>query len=339
MRLRQKTEQKPVFGFKQIARLKPIAAELLSLPLTRMQSVLFDMLDGPEIWEKTLTRCKEQYRVGTRGAFITLMKEVRDAGHLASGNTGVRGPVIRIAKLLELEEPTRRNKVDVTFTIEPVGVRAHKSSHLVPLSSDRLLSLPKSEKAVGEIVSWLSEQQAWQIDTLYNIYRKIGSFQRAFLSTLNPMDLRPLPLSRIDSEVKLGLHETTYWRLLKGRSVDIDFEGEDTWLPVEYLIPTERTLERYRRIRNINQVFLKEFGDKCSYSDAKIAAKSSTNKRTVNKYRTDANIPSKEERQEAYTSGRDSLFRVYAEIEGYVPYHYLLGSEQRTTAAKNVIHR
>jgi len=335
VRLRQKTRQNPVLGFKQIARLKPAAAELLSIPLTRMRSVLFSMLDKPEIWEQALTECKEQYRVGTKHAFMTLMKEVRDTDHLAAGNTGVRVSVIQISRLLELEEPTRRHKADVTFhpyefRVDPkqsLHFRTDKSEHLIPLPSDRLLSLPKSSSSVWEIVSWLSGQQEWQIDNLYDIYRKIGWFQRVFLSTLNPMDLRPLPLARIDSEVKLGFHETTYYRLLKGRSVGIHCEGEDTWLPVEYLTPTELTFERYRRIRNINQVFLTEFRDKCSYSDTKIAEKSSTSRRTVNKYRADSDIPSKEERQEAYTSGRDSSFRLYAEIEAYVPHHYLLGSE------------
>ena len=133
------------------------------------------------------------------------------------------------------------------------------------------------------------------------------------------MELVELPVSGLPAKLNLPYNSSTYFRLLRNRSIKISSSNGIGMLPVFYLLPTRDQVLRYQWVPKINSILDEEFGSKHSYSDAYISERvGGVSRRAIATYRDLASVPPHGARKKAYNSGLKEPYKIATPIEAYI---------------------
>ena len=200
---------------------------------------------------------------------------------------------------------------DVTYLTDSRNVTTVPSSQLRVHNPQ-----PVTHGTLG-FYRWLLWQQQWRIRTLMNLYELIGYHQQAFLFSLEPSKLRPLPITQVGSTVGLPYSDSTYYRLIRSRTVMVQASDREKILRVPVLLITAGAIKRYFDARSLNAILRAEFDSGKALSDAKLADRTGLNRRTIAKYRCEASVPAHGDRTEKYQGNSPRLFQIHTGLEAY----------------------
>jgi|SRR5262245_20984615 len=117
-------------------------------------------------------------------------------------------------------------------------------------------------------------------------------------------------------KLDLPYNASTYFRLVKNRSVKVTLPHVTRLFPILFLLPTREEIHTYYWIPTFNMVMRNELKSRTAASDEDLSILvRGVARRTIAKYRDLANIPDHWGRQEAYNKGRDTSYRIPLEIE------------------------
>ncbi len=178
---------------------------------------------------------------------------------------------------------------------------------------------------LGAFHNWLREQREWLGETLRSTYEFVAAEQQAFIETLNPFLLVPMPLESVSRFSQLGYSPSTYSRVLGRRTVEIISSGSSIVLPARFLVSTAATLRQYAGAYWVNGALKHEVGLRSALSDEGIAQWIRQRngpllaRRTIARYRGEAEIPPQSERDEAFRTGRNEAFAIHFDWEPWLP--------------------
>jgi hypothetical protein len=294
---------------------------LLEVPTSTIDAILEVIVKNPEV---VLGKLDEQSHRGTGNPlFYSIVAKNLVSKSARNTSLGSRSSTGRNESLGELfESRVDSSKLalpDITYVVRGYGDFAIVPSQHFRSSSLglQLLQLPGKARSFA---LWLVGQKNWAIKTSTECYANLGKKQAAFLFSLMPSDLVELSRSNLSEALGLPHHASTYYRLLRNRTVAIDSHNGMITLPVRYLLPRREEVIAYGLLPQLNEVLKEEAITKEALSDqmiSKIVRRIS--RRTIAKYRDLASMPTSSVRQRAYGSGKKEPFRFSAAIEAYLP--------------------
>lgn len=295
---------------------------MLGAPILAIDKTIEAVLSNPSIVEGNLKT--EKGHGGSHPLlYISAVKNISEG--IAATNIGVvqsrraTGGKLHFGDVLEAKIDDKTMALpDVTYHVRGYGdFSILPAEHFQPSKLE--LKLYQLTTEVKQFVMWLNSQRNWIVKTLEECYLQIGKRQAGFLLKLDPSELVPLPLSNIDYLQELPHHPSTYYRLLKNRSVGIDSPSGKSTLPVFYLLPNINQVVLYSILPNLNDMLRNEFESGIALSDEKVSKKiGKISRRAITKYRILVGIPSSAERQKLYDRGVEEPFRICTSIEPYL---------------------
>src|SRR5262245_4996600 len=201
---------------------------LLEVPVLLLEQTLQKLLQDPAAFESKLSQMA-RYGVDKSGTFLhdnwlsyaNLFRELNGSQISSLSATMTSGMGIIGESLQQVRNPNSLLfEPDITYQVWGFGnFSMIPAAHFKPATPNLLLlQLPK--KIIG-FARWLIGQKNWIIKTLSDCYFRIGKTQAAFLLDLQPHHLTELPVSKIKDKLDLPYNASTYFRLLKNRSVKV----------------------------------------------------------------------------------------------------------------------
>jgi hypothetical protein len=297
-----------------------LSPSLLEIPTSTIDQILEIIVKDPEV---VLGKLNEQSKGGTGNPLFysivaksLVSKGARDESLGSRSSTGGDEP---FGDLFEAKVDSSKMALpDITYLVRGYGDFAIVPSHHFRPSSLGLELLQLAGK-VRSFALWLVGQKNWAIKTSFECYAKLGKKQAAFLFSLVPSELVELNKSNLSEALGLPHHASTYYRLLRNRTVAIDSHSGMVTLPVRYLLPRREEVMAYALLPQLNEVMKEEAITKEALSDQMISkVVRCISRRTVAKYRDLASIPTSSVRQREYNSGKKESFKFSTAIEAYL---------------------
>ncbi len=296
--------------------------ELLNIPISGIETVLRKVLDDPSLVESRLDQPTSGKGSDASHHYSCLTISLLDKGEIESSGVEPSGVVM---SGLEAEiDKEALGQPDITYVVRGYGdFSIEPLDHFKPIPmGGRLLQLPPRAQSYA---GWLVNRKNWMVKTAEEGYRRIGKKQAGFLLRLNPSELLELIKTNLSEELDLPYSYSTYYRLLKNRSVQINSPNGDAILPISLLMPTRDQVITYQRLPSLNELMEQEFRSELALGDGSLVRILRMNfncvvpRRTFTKYRELADIPDRRVRQSGYNSGMDKPFRFATLIESYLP--------------------
>jgi hypothetical protein len=301
-----------------------IGQTLLGVPVLVVERMLQKLLQDPAAIEAKISQLASES--GNKSSvvnyenpffYVRLFRAINGDQRLSGTVVGTRTSSDH-GILNQVEKDCPVTVPDVTFEVTGFGVFSiTPAEHFKPSSPELLLlQVPKS---VAGFAQWLISQKNWILKTLGDCYFRIGKAQAAFLLSLHPDHLRELSISSVANALGLPHHSSTYFRLLKNRSVRVSAPHVARTIPINFLLPNKEQIAMYYWVPTFDRVMRDELAARTALSDEDLSVLiKHVARRTVAKYRELANIPSRPGRQEAYNKGRGKPYRISLEIERFL---------------------
>ncbi|MBS3096802.1 hypothetical protein J4480_05165 [Candidatus Woesearchaeota archaeon] len=296
---------------------------MFEIPILVIDRTIDVILNNPEIVEGRL-KTEKGSGGGNPLFYCGVIKEI--SGGIATANTRItqgrktEGVKLHFGDVLEAKVDDKTMALpDITYHVRGYGdFSMLPAEHFKPSKME--LRQYQLTSDVKRLVVWLLGQRNWIVKTLEDCYLQIGKRQAGFLLKLDPSELIPLPRSNIGYLEQLPYHHSTYYRLLKNRSVCIDSQNGKVTLPVFYLLPNLDQVALYNILPSLNNVLRSEIKSGIALSDEELSKKlGKISRRAVTKYRDLAGIPPSGKRQKMYDEGVKESFRIPTSIEQYLP--------------------
>ncbi|MEZ5318408.1 MAG: hypothetical protein R2752_13490 [Vicinamibacterales bacterium] len=276
---------------------------LLSVPVLAVDDLIDDLLaKEPELLEALAT---SRERSGT--ASFSLQAAIRPTPVSSVAGRGT-GPILE-AGLLEAVGGRPCHAPDVQIVAGRGRTEATVSPYPHCLPRDVKIPADLSGRPRNVLREAIALRN-WLARALLEVYTAVAQVQSEFLSSLDVLRLNPAPIAEL---LRLGLphSESTYSRMLQGRTVEVAREDGAVVIPVRVLMPPRTQVVRFRNIHLLNRQLVDERRMRTALSDRVLADRAGTlARRTVAKMRSEADppVPDRLGRQRLYDEGREGLF-------------------------------
>lgn len=282
-------------------------ANFLNVPDEVVSVVANAISHNPDIVEKVLQERKQNSKnQDVSGKVRTLYSSISDPKNQESrhGEGIILSPDLRT-----IQGSLGNYNLMITPDVTYVGKRNEKpeiifSDHLRGSLGLHLLQLDHGlYPETARLLFHLKRYDQWKRGKLVEAYVAFGDSQREFFENFNP--LKHSLFVQDDLAKKINLSGSTVSRILNNRLVEArNLSSEQRIMYAKDLFFTKSDLIRYNALPDLNQVFLEEFKMKKAFSDEEISMRvNKLARRTITKYRKEANIPGARERKELYQSG------------------------------------
>lgn len=299
-----------------------LGVTLLEVPITAIERALEDIIEDPNSVEERLRTLSKSGGGHSSSPYTFLVKDIVTSQRSQSVQDEIEQPPIFAGTVVEAGVDKKRvPQPDITYIVRGYGeFSITPAEHFQPSVLEmRLVQFPSKTK---QFARWLISQKNWMVKSITECYQKIGKRQAGFLLSLDPKDLNALQMSRLSESLELPYTYSTYYRLLRNRSIKIESPNGVVILPVVYLMPRAEQVVIYNLAPILNKLFEDEFREKRALSDFKMLRnldKRIIARRTIAKYRELAGIPNAGERQRAYNAVRTEPYKISTPIEAYLP--------------------
>lgn len=315
-------------GLKQLLLLRQqlmLNAQLMKLPPLALDSLIADIAENPEEYEKNLMSKKETIHEAGKETnsnvrcFFDFYKNFystkKAEGGVITSITPEIIPEDRLSKF-NIEEIVIDGIYKMGSQDKPKFIA---SKPLNSFPKMQLLQIPKEYKNTKILFNDLIRKRDWIIRNLTEVYSYLGECQREFIYSLNPEKFNRCSYEDLASRLNLKDSSTTY-RLIKNRNIAIKNKGKDYIFPTRLLIVNYNNFKLHQIVGKINSMFAKELKEHCAMPDGEISCLIKRNykidipRRTIASYRKKAGIPNYAERQLSYDSKEQKAFVILTEV-------------------------
>ncbi len=282
-------------------------ANLLSVPDEVLDVVAGTVLYNPDSIENFLQdKRKEKNKEDVSDKVQSLYSSLSACDvNKDKKNTGIIiSPDMRV-----LEGNLKVYQVDVTPDVTYIGRKKNKpeivfSDHLKGARSLLMMQIDSSKyPETSKLLSQLKRFDDWKKGKLRESYVVFGDKQREFFEKFDITRFHIFKQEDLANE--LGLSPGTISRILSNRWVEArDIDGNQKFFYVKDLFVTGANLKKYMILPEFNKILDEEFKRKKAYPDYEMQRKiPNIARRTIAKYREEANIPNFAGRDIVYKSG------------------------------------
>lgn len=292
--------------------------QLLAIHPTALDLVLNSIQLDPKGTEKKLKKLGQEYDASQKvqalfGEFMEGKRKTNTGYDSEAGGVAITFPMSGLSTLIKKEVMVQYTP-DVTYIGKPKEKpEIRYATHLVdaPRMELKLLDeFPESKK----LYKILSKEREWITKTLREFYFNLGNFQREFVFTQDAQKLNIYGIKECSKE--LAVHTSTVSRLRRGRYISIiDSQEKQRIYPVAALMPNKVEYEKIHFASQLNYLLEEEAKEQKGQSDDWLAVHSGLARRTVTKYRTDANIPNSKGRSQVYRDNPVMRYGIKFDLE------------------------
>ena len=215
-----------------------------------------------------------------------------------------------------LEDSHIAIKPDVTFTQRP---NIHESPIITPnkiiLPREITITagmeiIPKEFKKTRKLYQTLVRYREWMNQKAREGYEALGSEQRKFINTLNPIEKAVYSMD--DLGKKINLNYSTIYRMFLNRFIAVGNQEEtsEAILPSKILFCNQRDFITIQNLSKLKGYFEQEARIGEGLTDNNIAAKTGLVRRTVTNYRSQIGIPNASKRTIEYLETPGQVYKI-----------------------------
>lgn len=297
---------------KQKQQVNPATSNLIELPSGSWKDLLDYVSSNPEEIESVIDEGQEEGSSGLQAPFSLIQEQLSQTEESEGEGYILDLPITGGSGSLEqITEPQARYRQAEEVYLKP-DISFDQRLEWEP-SLDQI-EIPSKYENASRFLNSVKTSTRWAMDALKEIYMTVREEQHRFINTLDSQNFRPFTMTDCADEV--GIDESTASRLVRGESLEIYTGDESYRMPLKEIFTSYDNVRKFRAVDEINEVLQMEYEDRTALSDNDIAdaVNMDISRKTVQKYRSENDVPASRQREADYAD-RESPYQIDEDLD------------------------